>query len=243
MPIATHLARSYAIRMIIIAVLSVGFGLWGAYDLWVKLPRDQAIFNEHQEVVAKRMAFEKRDKDGETLTVEERAEWQAAAQRESELAPGGSVPVPPGEYDALIQWLYISCIPFGIWYGFVYISLKRKVWRLDEEGTFHLPGGEMWHRDEIADIDMSKWMAKSKAFIVHADGRREMLDDYIHKDSHLIVGKMAHERYPEEWHEDGRKVKPEDEEGESSSGDDESDLSGGDEASSPEVVEMVNQAE
>ena len=41
---------------------------------------------------------------------------------------------------------------------------------------------------------------------MHVDGRRVKLDDYIYRDTHLIVGKLASERYPTEWDEEAKRV-------------------------------------
>jgi hypothetical protein len=36
-----------------------------------------------------------------------------------------------------------------------------------------------------------------------------LLDDYIYKDMHLIIGKLAHRFYPEDWTPLARRVKVE----------------------------------
>ena len=42
MAITTKVARHYAIRMHAIAIVSVVFSLWGAYDLWIKKRKERA---------------------------------------------------------------------------------------------------------------------------------------------------------------------------------------------------------
>ena len=81
---------------------------------------------------------------------------------------------------------------------------------------------------EIFDIDMGRWMAKSVAWVVHADGRRLKLDDYLHRNVHLIVGALASERYPDEWDAEAKRVGAGEEAGEAEAS------AAGAEASGPE---------
>ena len=115
---------------------------------------------------------------------------------------------PPSKFDRLTQWFFILCLPFAPWYAWTFAREARVVHRLEDDGSFHGPAGR-WSSHEIADIDMSQWMRKSIAFVVHADGRREKLDDYVHRDVDRIVGAIAHRIYPEDWTEEAKAVKKE----------------------------------
>ena len=42
---------------------------------------------------------------------------------------------------------------------------------------------------------------------VLVDHIKVVLDDYKFRDMHLIVGKLAHARYPEDWTDDARDMK------------------------------------
>ncbi len=137
------------------------------------------------------------------------AAWEIATQGVSEFAEVSK----PETYDRVIKGLiFIPCLPFGLYMLGALAIKNRKHYRLDKEGNLHLPGGETWNRDDIQDINMNKWMSKSIARPQHADGREVKLDDYIHQDMHLIVGGLAHRFHPDQWHEDARKVKTEDDE-------------------------------
>jgi hypothetical protein len=114
---------------------------------------------------------------------------------------------PPHAYDRLIQWAFIACLPFVPWYMFRFAQMRRVKYTLDDEGSLHSPLGTRKH-DEIADIDMSRWMSKSIAEVVHQDGTRLKIDDYVHRDAHLVVGAIASEKHPDEWDEEAKKVKP-----------------------------------
>ena len=113
----------------------------------------------------------------------------------------------PSAYDRPVQWLFILSLLFVPFYGWNLLKYGPGVYQLDPDGTLHLPEGT-WSRDEIADIDMSRWMAKSTAVVEHVDGTRIKLDAYIYKNLHLIIGAIAHRFHPDQWEEDGRKVKP-----------------------------------
>jgi hypothetical protein len=113
---------------------------------------------------------------------------------------------PPSKFDRLTQWFFILCLPFVPWYSWTFAREARVVHRLEDDGSFHGPSGR-WGREEIADIDMSQWMRKSIAFVVHADGRREKLDDYVHRDVDRIVGAIAHRMYPQDWTEEAKAVR------------------------------------
>ncbi len=112
----------------------------------------------------------------------------------------------PSTYDRPTQWLFILCLPFVPWALWVYFRTKARVYQLDDDGTLHLPGDGTWSQDEVAEINMDRWMSKSVAEVVHSDGRRVELDDYKHKDLHLIVGAIASRLYPEQWTDEAKPV-------------------------------------
>jgi hypothetical protein len=105
---------------------------------------------------------------------------------------------PPSKFDRAIQWAFILCLPCAPYFLWVWWKARAQRYRLDDDGTLTTPAGT-WPRAEIADIDMSRWMAKSVAEVVHTDGARVKLDDYIYRHMHEIVGAIASERHPEEW--------------------------------------------
>ena len=168
---------------------------------WV---RQLLFFNEALKAAQRMPRTETRPLQGVALKVYE--ETAAYIDRIGEVTP-------PHAYDRLIQWAFIACLPFVPWYAFRYVQMRRVKYTLDDEGNLHSPLGA-WEHDKIADIDMSRWMSKSIAEIVHEDGTRLKIDDYVHRDAHLIVGAIASEKHPDEWDEEGKKVKPADETGE-----------------------------
>ena len=113
---------------------------------------------------------------------------------------------PPNSYDRPVQWLFIACLPFAVWYFYGVFHHRGREYRLEDDGTLCLPG-ETWSPDELADIDMSKWLKKSQAWVIHRDGHRVLLDDYIYHDMHRIIGTIAEARYPEAWTDQAKPVK------------------------------------
>jgi len=109
----------------------------------------------------------------------------------------------PGKYDRAIQWAFIACLPCAPYFFWMYFVARRRRYTLDDDGTLHTPDGT-WQADEIADIDMNRWMAKSIAWVVHRDGARIKLDDYKFKGLDQIVGALASGMYPDDWDKDAR---------------------------------------
>ncbi len=109
----------------------------------------------------------------------------------------GEVPA-PAKYDRIMQWGFIICLPFVPYFLWAFVRARRHVYELDDNNTLHMPN-DAWKADQIANIDMSRWMAKSIAYVVHSDGTRVKLDDYKHQNLHLIIGAIASRLYPGRW--------------------------------------------
>lgn len=207
MAIRTRIAPMYAGQKIFAAILFAVFGVWGAYDYWVKIPRREAAANEFEAITARLKELE-----GRTLTQEQQQEVIANVARMQQLSPRGEAPARPGKWDRTTQWFFIACLPFAPVFFMAYAKAKRQRYVLDDEGTLHFAGDKQhgsgaWRAEEIADIDMNRWMAKSIAYAVRADGRRLMLDAYLHKDLHLIIGAIASRMYPDQWDAEAKMVK------------------------------------
>ncbi len=104
----------------------------------------------------------------------------------------------PSQLDRATQWAFILCLPCAPWMLWMLFATRRQVYRLDDDGTLTAPEGT-WPAQDIADIDMGRWMAKSIAWVVHRDGARIKLDDYRFRDLHLVVGAIAARLHPDLW--------------------------------------------
>jgi len=221
MPITTHVARSYAWRMIFIGVFCLVFGLWGAYDLWVKIPRQEETFARYELRAAEIKQLEEKQtaarRVGRDLSREELVNLDQAKTQMAALMPNGAPPVPPSKFNKATQWVYILCIPSAPYFFLLVRRARRQMYSLDDE--CHLGfvnddrlGSGTWKRDEIADIDMTLWMRKSIAHVVHIDGTRVKLDAYLHKNLDKIIGLIANRLHPEQWDPEAKPVKPIDDE-------------------------------
>ena len=206
--ITSSISKGYAWRLIIIAVACVGLGIWGIYDYAVGIPNQQRSFERFETLKQDRDALETLRSQRE-LTESEGINYD---RLKAELTQLGT-PAPPGKYDRIIKGLvFVPCLPFGPYLLWMCFRANRRTYRLDDDGTLHLPKGS-WNAQDIKEIDMTRWMSKSIAHVVNTDGTRAKLDDFQHKDLHLIVGAIAARMQPEEWTPDARPVKAEAESG------------------------------
>jgi len=191
---------------ILYTVICGGLALWGAWDYWVTIPRAEANFERYTEAVAIYQTLsEKSQQDSLGLSAEETASFLLA---EAELAEFAAPPVKPAAYDRPVQlWLYmVGCgllgTPFFVW-NLISLPRQARRWRLEDDGSLATPEG-LVPADEIVDIDMTRWMAKSIGTVLLRDGRKVPLDDYKFRDMHLIVGALATRFHPEEWTSEAR---------------------------------------
>lgn len=114
--------------------------------------------------------------------------------------------VAPSKFDRQFQWVYISCIILVPIYLRSMFRILGRTYILEDDGTLITPGGT-WSQEEIKDIDMSRWMAKSTATVDVGDGESILLDAYLYKNLDAIVGAIAHRLHPAQWQADARPVK------------------------------------
>ncbi|MGI9015333.1 MAG: hypothetical protein ACR2GY_13950 [Phycisphaerales bacterium] len=195
MPLKTTIATHYFWRQVITAVVCIVFSVWGAYDLFVEIPyqtENAAKWEHYDELAAKA-------ETGRLRTAEEREQFASlkiyteANERETK----------PAAFDHIVQWMFIACILWVPWCFFQIAKIKKNKHQLDEDGTLHLPGNITWQAEEIKDIDMSRWMAKSVAWVEHVDGHKVKLDAYLYKHLEKVIGHLAHRFYPDAWQTDG----------------------------------------
>ncbi len=205
MAITTAVRSSYFFRGIILGLLMLVLGVWGVYDLTVSIPADQALADRFSEVTTRKAELDQIGSSSGpgSLTEAQIAEYRDLEDELDQLAPGGENPVPPGKWDKAVQWMFILCLPFVPLYLFGPLKTRGHRYTLEDDGTLSGPHGT-WAAADIASIDMSRWMSKSVAVVVHTDGRRVELDDFIHRDMDQIVGAIAHRMYPDQWGQDAK---------------------------------------
>ena len=117
-------------------------------------------------------------------------------------------PSKPSKFDRTMQWAFILCLPCVPWFLWQYAKDRKRTYTLHDDGSLTLPPPHgTWSKDDIVDIDMSRWMRKSVATVVQRDGRRVELDDYKQKNTHMIVGAIASEKYPDQWTTEAKPIR------------------------------------
>lgn len=204
MAIETKIRTSLTLKNIALTVICLGFGIWGWYDYAIKIPQERADF----------AAFKEAEKVKSELEGEARIaplnEEQRASYREAEavLARFTEKPIEPSTYDDDIQlWVYIvGCgilgTPVGIWSQW---RLSRKRFKLGDDGSLATCDAT-FAADQLADIDMERWMEKSIATVVTTDGARIELDDYHYQGVEDIVAALAARFHPGKWTSDARPI-------------------------------------
>ncbi|MCH2151732.1 MAG: hypothetical protein MK089_00140 [Phycisphaerales bacterium] len=124
---------------------------------------------------------------------------------DAQLVPYAGI-TEPSKYDRPVQWLFILCLPFVPYYAWAFFTTKSRRYELDADGTLHMPEAT-WTSDELVEIDMNRWMAKSICWVIGKDGERIKLDAYVYKKLDVIIGVIAHKLHPEAWNIDARPVK------------------------------------
>lgn len=204
MAIETTIRKSLTIKNVVISLVCLGFGLWGWYDYSVAIPQERADYQ----------AFTEAEKAKSDLEAAARvsplsdADKQRFRDAEAVLGRFTEKPAEPAAYDDEIQlWVYIvGCgvlgTPLGFWSQW---RLTRKRFRLDDDGTLHTKTAT-YPPDQLADIDMAKWMEKSIATVVTTGGERIELDDYHYKGVEDIVAVLAARFHPGQWTSDARPI-------------------------------------
>lgn len=190
------------------AALCAVLGLWGAYDYWERIPRQEAEFAQYMSATERVKRYADRSVPGAPrLTAEEESDYQQAREVVDRFASGA--PTPVAFYDRPLQlWVYmLGCGILGT--GWCVVSLMRTTSRsfeLDDDGILHA-GSRRIGPEDVTGIDMARWMAKSIATLRVRDGTSVVLDDYKYGGMHLIVGTYAHRFDPQRWNADATPVK------------------------------------
>jgi hypothetical protein len=207
MSVISTARKSRVIWLVAYGLLCVVLGFWGAYDYWVRIPKHES---DYAAFVATKETFDRLEKQSATksLSASEITEYEAAKTEIAGYKDGVPEPVPA--YDRPLQlWVYvISCGVLGTpWCFWGLIKLRRQRFELEGDGTL-IANEIRLSPDQIKSIDMSKWMSKSVATVHGTNGEQIKLDDYMMKNAHLIIGRIAHRFDPGAWKEDGTKWKP-----------------------------------
>ena len=205
MTISTRLQPRYRFWMALYTFMCLAFGLWGAYDYWVKYPALEASARDYTRLKNRQDELAAAAKS-RTLSDDETKEYEAAKGRLT--AEFAEPPTPPSGFDKPFQlWGYvIGCGVVGFpWCAWMLVAASRKRWTLHEDGSLDTPEGTI-PAERVADIDMDRWMSKSIAVVKDADGREYPLDDYKWKNTDKIVVELCRRFHPGQWTDEARPV-------------------------------------
>ncbi len=205
MPLETKIQPRQTLQNIGYAVICLALGIWGWYDYSVTIPAMEEAYGEFVALEQVTSELEARSKvapldEAEKAVFKEAEAILAAKYKEK--------PDPPAAYDRPVQlWLYvIGCGVLGVpWFAYAQFQLTRRRFRLGDDGAF-TADGRTYAPEELAGIDMSRWMAKSIATVETTDGARIALDDYKFKGVEDIVAALAARFHPGAWTSDARPV-------------------------------------
>jgi hypothetical protein len=205
MAIETRIQPKQTAQNIAYAVICLGLAIWGWYDYTVTIPAEEAAYAEFVAAEQAKSEIEKVRNGGAVLDDAQKAAFRDA---EAVLAKYTEKPAQPAAYDKPVQlWLYIvGCGVLGTpWFLYAQWQLSRRRYRLHDDGSFECADGR-FTRDEIAGIDLSRWMSKSMATVETTHGRKILLDDFKYKGVEDIVAAFAARFYPGEWTSDARPI-------------------------------------
>jgi hypothetical protein len=204
MAIETRIQPRQTIQNLAYAVICLLLAVWGWYDYSVKIPGAEAAFREYTAASERKAALEKASAD-RPLSDDEKVEYNGSQET---LAKYKEKPAEPAAYDRAVQlWLYIvGCGVLGVpWFAWAQWQLGRRRFRLDDDGTFHAAEG-VFPAARVTGIDMSRWMAKSIAYVEVEGGARIALDDFKYKGVEDIVAHFAARFEPGKWTSDARPI-------------------------------------
>ena len=214
MAIQTKLKQSFIIWNFLYLVITAGLGVWGAYDYWVTIPDREVRFEQFTELKSEYSALtEKANESGKPLEAADTARYDEI-ENIIKTKFDDSPPTKPAAYDRPLNfWVYfIGCLVLSApWFLWRLITKRRIGPALKDDGSL-VTEKATYPAEKIDSIDMSKWMSKSTAKIRVTDEENPiLLDDYVYEGTYLLVGALAHRFYPEEWTEEAKPVKKEEE--------------------------------
>ena len=200
--IKTTMKKPQQIKLIVVGVLCLISVVYGAGQVWSRIPERAAQFATYRAAIETFEAVaELRVESTVPLTP---VQAQSYMDAEKVLANyKDDKPLPPSKYDRLINfWVWFiggfSGIPFAIW---PFVKYRSGGWVLDSEGTLRSPKGERYAPDQITDIDMTSWRGlinpqssnKStwQAKLELQDKRVLVLDDYLWAGMSKIIQSTA----------------------------------------------------
>ncbi len=167
MDISAGISRQWTIRMLIVGVVFVGFGLWAIYDGTIHYPRRNRAIRAYQEL-------KEENRSGEWPELASEKGWAEEPPDEDDYKT---------QTDIMIQFIMAAlCLPFGLAVLIrLWIKSKQSL-GVDEKHFYPAEGGSV-PLSEITGIDKSRWNSKAIAMVLYNDAqgkeRKKSIDAWI----------------------------------------------------------------
>jgi hypothetical protein len=187
----TTLNSPWLIRMALLIVLFLGFGIYGAYDGFVAYPAQ----NHHWQVYHEYLAAHEGSAEG---WPEYAAEQGVPATPPEEGPPNeAGEPTPPrAPFDFITQYIFVVIgLAVGLT-GLVWLVISSRRWfAADDEAL--IVSGQRIPFDKITDIDKSRWDRKGIAVVTYQQNggtATVTLDDWKYKGTAPILERIERHR-------------------------------------------------
>jgi len=183
MSVKATIATGYRLRLLLMTLMMLGFGVYCVYDGHVAYPKTKEIGLAYQEL-----------SDQHPDDFPER--WPALAE-----SNGWPTKVPgkiksEAEYDSDIktQWIMAAItLPLGLFFGYKLLRESFRWVAMDEATGLTASGGHDAPWEKITGLERERWKTKGIAKVVYQDAarnseRRILLDDF--KSDRAAIGKI-----------------------------------------------------
>lgn len=183
MSVKATIATGYRLRLLLMTLMMLGFGVYCVYDGHIAYPKTKEIGLAYQEL-----------KTQHPDDFPER--WPALAE-----SNGWPTKVPKkikteAEYDSDIktQWIMAAITgPLGLWFGFKLLRESFRWVAMDEAKGLTASGGHDAPWDSLTGLERERWKTKGIAQVVYQDAgrgkeRKILLDDF--KSDRAAIGRI-----------------------------------------------------
>jgi hypothetical protein len=188
-----RISKEWAIRLVILGVVLIGYGCWSLYDGFIAYPRENQLYElTHWKDGENWYSYLERSPAG----VSEQAFEREVRQKIEEAGFDPTLYDEPAEVSDLEPrgyWSYIFaqyvqaaiCLPLGI-LSFVWL-IKDSRYSLRADADGFVVRNKRYRYDQVAKIDRQKWAKKGIADIEMRDGSRVRIDDWKYPGSEAVL--------------------------------------------------------
>lgn len=162
MAIKAHINSSYRKKLAITALFLTAFGLWAAYDVFVKYPPEYERWQSYKQ-------FRSDDNLEAWPAHAKQAGWPEAE------------PVVREKGHFYYNYVFMLLLPVGLWYGVNVLTAGKRWIKADEDGVSTHKGQSVTY-ENISEMNEKRWEDKGIAVLMYQDEtgqkRRLVLDEF-----------------------------------------------------------------